>query len=111
MRRILPIISFILITTFSAQAQSGEPANEGARIIKTYPNPATSFIKFDFQKGYTKGFTLQIVNFIGKQVQEIKNVNQSTTLELASFARGIYVYQLRDAGGKVVESGKFQVSK
>ena len=79
--------------------------------MKLYPNPATSFIKFDFQKNYDRGFTLQVVNFIGKQVQEVKNINPSTTIELASYARGVYVYQLRDQTGKVVESGKFQVSK
>ncbi len=112
LKRILPILSIILLITLGAQSQSTEPAPGGAqRIIKLYPNPASSFIKLDFQKGYSQGYTLQVVNFIGKQVQEVKNVNPSTTIELASYARGLYVYQLRDQNGKVVESGKFQVSK
>src|SRR5687768_14288706 len=111
LNKLLLILSFILLTAFSTQAQSDPVPVDAQRIIKLYPNPATSFIKFDFQKGYSKGYTLQVVNFIGKQVQEVKNVTPSTTIELASYARGLYVYQLRDASGKVVESGKFQVSK
>lgn len=112
MKRILPIISFILLSAINLQAQDSEPARDGnPRILKLYPNPATSFIKFDFQKDYDRGYNLIVVNFLGKQVQEIKNIGPSTTIELASYARGVYIYQLRDQSGRVTESGKFQVSK
>jgi len=88
-----------------------EPVNEGKRIMKLYPNPAVTFIKFEAQKNIDKGYTLQIINFIGKQVYEAKNINSTTTLDLSSFNRGVYIYQLKDQFGKVAESGKFQVSK
>jgi hypothetical protein len=81
------------------------------RIMKFYPNPATTFIKAEFQKNYNSGYTLQIINFIGKQVYEAKNVNSSVTLDLSNYTRGVYIYQLKDQSGKVIESGKFQVSK
>jgi hypothetical protein len=112
-RRILPILSFILLTAISSQGQERrEPVQDGAqRIMKTYPNPAISFIKFDFQKNFEKGYTLQVINFIGKQVYESKNINASTTIDLAAYNRGIYIYQLIDPFGKVAESGKFQVTK
>jgi hypothetical protein len=32
-------------------------------------------------------------------------------INLSDFPRGVYVYQLRDKTGRIVESGKFQVSK
>lgn len=113
MKRILPILSIILLTAIHSKGQARtDPSPDAAqRIMKFYPNPATSFIKFDFQKGYDRGFNLQVINFLGKQVQEVKNVNPSTTIDLSSFSRGVYIYQLRDQSGKVVESGKFQVSK
>lgn len=113
MKRILPILSFILFLTIHSQGQDRtDPVQDGkVRIMKLYPNPATSFIKFDFQRGYGIGYNLVVVNFLGKQVQEIKNIGPSTTIELASYARGVYIYQLRDQSGKVAESGKFQVSK
>jgi hypothetical protein len=112
-KRLLPIISFILLTALNSKGQSNrEPSPDAAqRIMKFYPNPATTFIKAEFQKNFNAGYTLQIINFIGKQVYEAKNVNSSTTLDLSSYTRGVYIYQLKDPSGKVIESGKFQVSK
>ncbi len=112
-KRFLPIISFILLTAITSKGQSTrEPSPDAAqRIMKFYPNPATTFIKAEFQKNFNAGYTLQIINFIGKQVYEAKNVNSSTTLDLSGYTRGVYIYQLKDPSGKVLESGKFQVSK
>ena len=115
MKRILSIVSFILLTVIQSKAQDqrNEPGPEVTtqRLMKLYPNPAISFIKFDFQKDFNKGYTLQVMNFLGKQVYESKNINTSTTIDLSTYSRGIYIYQLKDYSGKVIESGKFQVSK
>jgi hypothetical protein len=114
LKRILPILSIILLTAIHSRGQEriiASTVNATPRIMKFYPNPAVSFIKFDFQKSYDRGYSLQVINFLGKQVQEVKNINPSTTIDLSAFTRGVYIYQLRDKGGKVVESGKFQVSK
>ena len=106
-------MSIILLTAISSKGQSNrEPAPDATqRIMKFYPNPATTFIKAEFQKNFDKGYSLQIINFIGKQVYEAKNVNSTITLDLSGYTRGVYIYQLKDQSGKVVESGKFQVSK
>lgn len=113
MKGILPIISFILLTAITSKGQTGrEPSPEAMqRIVKFYPNPAVTFIKFEVQKNVDKGLTLQVINFIGRQVYEAKNINTTTTLDLSTYSRGVYIYQLKDQSGKVLESGKFQVSK
>ena len=107
------LISFILLTAVTSQGQSKRGPSPDAlqRILKVYPNPATTFAKFEFQKSFDKGYTLQVINFIGKQVYEAKNISSTTTLDLSSYNRGVYIYQLKDQSGKVIESGKFQVSK
>jgi len=112
-KRILLFVSIILLTTANSKGQSHRepPQDETQRILKCYPNPATTFIKVEFQRNFDRGYTLQIINFIGRQVYEAKNVNSSTTLDLSGYNRGVYIYQLKDASGKVLESGKFQVSK
>jgi hypothetical protein len=112
--RILTILSFILLAASASQAQSRtsttpDPGTE--KIIKFYPNPATSIINFDIQKGYERGYDLQIYNLLGKLVYEQKNVSQKTTISLTDFNRGMYVFQYIDANRRIVESGKFQVSK
>ena len=112
-KRILLFLSIILLTTVNSKGQSSrEPSpDQVQRILKVYPNPATTFTKFEFQKNFDKGYTLQVINFIGKQVFEAKNVSSTTTLDLSSYNRGVYIYQLKDQSGKILESGKFQVSK
>jgi hypothetical protein len=101
------------MTAIQAQAQPRMSAPpEGAdRIINCYPNPATSFISFDFKKDYDKGYNLQVYNFVGKIVFEQKSIPPKTTINLGDYNRGVYIYYLVDRNGKIVESGKFQVAK
>ncbi len=113
MKRLFYILSIILLTAATpstAQSKTSDPG-DGDRVVKFYPNPATSFITFDFQKGYDKGFDIQIYNFLGKMVYEQKNVAPKTTINLSDYQRGVYIYQVRNREGKILESGKFQVSK
>jgi hypothetical protein len=93
------------------QGQSSVPQGGVERIIKFYPNPAISFITFDLQKNSDKSYDMQIFNFLGKMVFEQKNIATKTTINLNEYSRGVYIYQLRDHDGKILDSGKFQVSK
>lgn len=113
MKKILLISSIILLTATYSQGQSrSSPLSDGnGSIIRFYPNPATSIITFDFQKNLEKGHTIQLYNFLGKKVFEAVNSNQRTTINLSDYTRGVYIYQLFDKTGKLMESGKFQVSK
>ena len=115
MRRILPILSFILLIATHSQGQSSRttPGTEtNDRIIKLYPNPATTYITFDLQKANEKGVSIQVYNFLGKKMYENQSVTtEKVTVDLAEFNRGVYIYHLRDLSGKIIESGKFQVSR
>jgi len=112
-KRFLLFVSIILLTTINSKGQTNrEPSPDAIRpVLKVYPNPATTFTKFEFQKGFDKGLTLQVINFVGKQVYEAKNISSTTTLDLSSYNRGVYIYQLKDQSGKVVTTGKLQISK
>jgi len=114
--KIFYTLTLALLTTITAicQSASTNPATgdqASFRIIKFYPNPATSLINFDFQNGYDKNYTFQIFSFLGKKVFELNNVTPKNIVNLNDFYRGIYIFQLRDRNGKVIDSGKFQVSK
>ncbi|MEP7256852.1 MAG: T9SS type A sorting domain-containing protein [Flavitalea sp.] len=107
--------SIILLLSLQVKSQDRlTPLTERdaiTRIIKFYPNPATSIINFDFQKDYDRSYNFQIFNFLGKKVFELNNVTPKTIVNLNDFYRGIYIFQLRDKNKKIVDSGKFQVSK
>ena len=80
--------------------------------VRFFPNPATSIINFEFTKSSPEAvYTLQVYNFIGKKVNEIVVTNNKTSLSLDNYFRGVYIFQLRDKTGKIIESGKFQVVK
>jgi hypothetical protein len=113
LKKIFYILTLFIGITFTSFAQnktqgSGEPV---AKMIKPYPIPATTAINFDFLYGYDKSFSLQIYNFMGKKVNEVNKVPPRINIPLDDFYRGIYIYQLRDKDGKIIDSGKFQVVK
>jgi len=114
MKIFYPLLLIILLS-FTAKSQDRTPTSSAqeatAKIIKFYPNPATSIINFDFQKGYDKSYNFQIYNFLGKKVYEVNNVTPRTIVSLTEFYRGVYIFQLKDKTGKMIDSGKFQVSK
>jgi hypothetical protein len=113
MRIFYILLSIILLSTAQVKSQSHLPASPDpdVKIIKFYPNPAISVITFDFQKAFDKTYSFQIFNFLGKKVYEAPAVDQKTLVNLSDYFRGIYIFQLKDQSGKVVETGKFQVAK
>lgn len=79
-------------------------------VARFFPNPATTQITFDFQKSYNKSYTIQVFSFIGKKMID-QPVTEKVVIALNDFYRGIYIYQIRDKMGKVIDAGKFQVAK
>jgi Secretion system C-terminal sorting domain len=113
LKRIFYIFIFIAGFHFStaAQVKSSFVSDNEVKTVKFYPNPAVSLINFEFKKGYDKSYNLLIFNFIGKKVIDLKPTEEKITVPLTDFYRGVYIFQLRDAKGNIVESGKFQVVK
>ncbi len=115
MRLFYLVLLMVIFSTagVSAQSRLGVFSDNGnTATVRFYPNPATSFITFeDFAKKYDKNYTIQLFNFLGKKVYEFSLADQKNIVNLSDFFRGIYIFQLRDPSGKIVESGKFQVNK
>jgi hypothetical protein len=112
LKKILPILSFLLFAVIYSSAQeSRNPLPDAVKRMSLYPNPATSYITFDIQKINQKGLTIVVFNFLGKKMAEKQSVNEKTLLSLTDFSRGTYIYHLVDQSGKVLDTGKFQVSK
>lgn len=82
------------------------------RLAHFYPNPATSYINFVFDKSVNRNYSLMVYNFIGRKMNEIRITESKITINFNNnYFRGIYIYQLRDQSGRIIESGKFQVEK
>ena len=113
LKRIFYILLFNVAfhLTSTAQVKPASIANEDVKTVKIYPNPATTYINFEFDKNDLNSYNLLIFNFIGKKVEEVKIVDIKMTISLIDYYRGIYIFQLRDKQGNIAESGKFQVVK
>jgi type IX secretion system substrate protein len=105
---IITIILFGLNFTSSAQTKTSDTE---VKLVNFYPSPASAVISFDFQSGGVNSYSLLLFNFMGKKVYESKIISQHLDILLTDFYRGIYIYQLRDIDGHILESGKFQVIK
>ena len=114
LKRFLLILSIFFVTTVTAEAQTKPLPIGGVQssVLRFFPNPATSVINFEIQKDYAPGYSIQIFNAImGRKMFEQANMPERMAVNLSDYSRGIYIYQLRDKTGRMVESGKFQVAK
>jgi len=107
----LSLFIFALAANLSFTTPAENAGDEKPLIVRYYPNPATTFISFEFEKEATKSYTLQVYNFLGRMMVETRIQSSKATIDLTEFNRGIYFYQLRDKSGHIAESGKFQVIK
>ena len=114
MKKLYTTIILLFAITSGCFAQQVSVANNtievAVKISKFYPNPATSFISFEFE-GADKNYTFQIYNFLGKKMVDEPIANSKLSFTLENYYRGLYIFQVRDKGGNIVESGKFQVVK
>jgi hypothetical protein len=93
-----------------ASSQQNPPAAK-LRTTRFFPTPATSVINFEISRPSAETYGLRLFNFLGKKVLELPRVSNTTRIDLTGFTRGIYIFQILDASGKVIESGKFSVEK
>ena len=112
LRKVLSILSFVLLAAFCAKSQDTRNLHPDQQDkVKVYPNPAQSYITIDLQANYQKGLNIVVYSFLGKKMYENQNVPEKTTLTLTDYNRGIYVYHITDPAGKILFTGKFQVSR
>jgi hypothetical protein len=117
--RIPAIISLLLLLSTgtvlaqNSQAKVVTPSNQTvqSRNTRFYPNPATSAINFEIPRSAGEVQGLRLFNFLGKKVLDLPRVSTNTRIDLTALGRGIYIFQVLDANGRVVESGKFSIEK
>ncbi len=103
---------FLIGLCLQAQTQSVSSISVGSNNVKFFPNPAVTVIQFDFSENIDlKNSTFKIFSFIGKKIFETTQLRTRTVVNLNDFTRGVYIFQLIDRNGKVLESSKFVVQK
>jgi len=116
-RNFLIIVILYTITTGFMPGSNGfydsfflAPAT--SKVLRFYPNPATTIVNFELDKTVESTSVIAIYSFYGKKMNEQRISNQKVSFMLDDhYTRGFYVFQLRDQAGRLIESGKFQVNK
>jgi hypothetical protein len=112
LKQFITIIAFFLVSTcMYAQKGWAQPGAVDYKIVKSYPNPAVNFITFDISKPIERGYNIQVLSFLGRKVLTVQVTANKVTVNISELNRGVYVYQLRDQAGKIIETNKFYVSK
>ena len=104
--------------TLSVSRDSHQQSGRGVKITLQHPtdnllpkSPAftptlLSLISLSiYNRATTHATITQIYSLVGKKMYEATNLNAKTTVNLNEFYRGIYIFQLRDRTGKVIDSG------
>jgi hypothetical protein len=116
-RNLLIIVILYTITTGFVTGGNGFydtflSAPVTTKVLRFYPNPATTVINFEFDQSVESTSVIAIYSFYGKKMSEQRLSNKKVSFILDDhYTRGLYVFQLRDQAGRLIESGKFQVSK
>lgn len=112
--RSLHIIHLLLILALLVSPRISNAGNVGdwpTRVVRFYPNPASTTITFEFKKEIEKQVNFQVYNFMGKRLVDVPLNGNKVAVNLEAFYRGLYIFQLRDKAGTILESGKFQIVK
>lgn len=97
---------------FANTSNAFEPSDVQVKIVKFYPNPATSYINFEFPTNIDRTYSISIYSFSGKKMKDLPvNTSKLSIILSDDFYRGIYIFQLHDKTGKLIEAGKFQVAR
>jgi hypothetical protein len=113
----LKILVAIFLLTIAAepvfgQKTSGIPERSNQKqLVRFFPNPASSYINFEFKTEVARGSSFQVFNFLGRRVLNTSLSGSRITLNLTDYMRGVYIFQVLDNQGRIVETNKFQVSK
>ena len=72
--------------------------------IRVYPNPAVKELKIN--QTQVENMTFTIFNLSGARILTLKHLNAISSVDISAYKRGLYLYELRDDEGVLVERGK-----
>jgi len=87
------------------ETSTGNSPNQNR--IAVYPNPADGFLTVDFPG--LRNCEIAVLNLLGKQIYQQKEVSEKIILDVAQFSQGVYFLQLRTA--ETTEVTRFEISR
>lgn len=82
-------------------------SNQNVTIV--YPNPCTTSAKF--LTSAKNASTVSIFDISGRMIDRVSMKNGIATYNTSAFSNGMYLYEINDLSGNVIDRGKFSVQK
>ncbi|MBT8231515.1 MAG: T9SS type A sorting domain-containing protein [Saprospiraceae bacterium] len=87
--------------------------SNGSQEIYLFPNPTFHNVKLRFLNAKPGNYTFNLINIIGKPIWtysfNITKVHQEILLPMPSFSKGIYLYNIKNAFGKRMQSRRLTI--
>ena len=77
--------------------------------VATYPNPAKEYVTFTLDNAKAK--QIEMYNMKGKMVDRTSLKKGNNKVPVANYKNGVYTYRLIGSQGKIIDKGRFTVSR
>ncbi|CAN5630809.1 hypothetical protein BH10BAC3_BH10BAC3_24350 [soil metagenome] len=107
-------IALLILLSAASFSQKTLPQQVGAqetKSIRFFPNPASTTVTFEFNEAIEKGYSLLVYSFLGRKVLTVPVTGSRISINVTDLMRGVYIFQVRNANGRIVATNKFQVSR
>lgn len=82
--------------------------NELSKVeVKVYPNPTSGLLNFN----NVDNSTINILDITGKTLKTFKTITNNISVNLNSFANGLYFYNVTNSEGNTVATNRFVIAK
>jgi len=76
--------------------------------VSVYPNPTNGILNFNMVK---ENSTINIIDITGKTLKTVKTNTTKVSMNLNTFANGLYFYNITDSEGNTVATNRFVIAK
>lgn len=76
--------------------------------VSVYPNPTNGTLNFNMVK---ENSTINIIDITGKTLKTVKTNTTKVSMNLNTFANGLYFYNITDSEGNTVATNRFVIAK
>ncbi len=98
----------ILPRDFNDISESTSVKDLNTNTLQVYPNPTSGILNFNLTENNT---TINIIDITGKTLKTVKTNSTKVSVNLNTFANGLYFYNVIDNEGNTVATNRFVIAK
>lgn len=98
----------ILPRDFNDISTSNSISELSGNQVSAYPNPTNGVLNFNLTQNNT---TINVIDITGKTLKTVKTNSNQVSMNLNTFANGLYFYNIIDSEGNTIATNRFVIAK